>query len=99
MAKLVEGSPEAKTENGQKRIAEIEKEFREVLRQIGVKALGFYLSDLQKTPESEIQCSCGDQLHYQRMREAKLISMFGEVSYERAYYTGCQCQKGKAPLD
>lgn len=99
MVKLVEEGLKAKTESGQEQIAEIEQEFREVLRQIGMKALGFYLSGLQKTPESEIRCSCGGQLHYQRMREAKLLSVFGKVSYERAYYAGCQCQRGKAPLD
>lgn len=99
VAKLIEENLKVKTENGHKQIAEIEKEFREALRQIGMKALGFYLSGLQKTPESEIRCSCGGQLHYQRMREAKLISVFGKVSYERAYYAGCQCGKGKAPLD
>jgi hypothetical protein len=99
VAKLVEESLKAKTESGQNQIAEIEKEFREVLRQIGMKALGFHLSSLQKTPESEIRCNCGGQLRYQRMREAKLISVFGKVSYKRAYYAGCQCQKGEAPLD
>jgi len=33
------------------------------------------------------------------LREAKVISVFGKVSYERAYYDGCTCEKGKAPLD
>ena len=99
VAKLVGESLKTKTGNEQKQIAEIERAFREVLRQIGVKALGFYLSSLQTTPESGIACKCGGQLHYQRIREAKLISVFGKVSYERAYYAGCGCQKGKAPLD
>jgi hypothetical protein len=80
-------------------IADFEKEFRSALRQIGVKALGLFLSGLQKTPESEIRCSCGGRLQYQRIREAKLISVFGKVSYKRAYYAGCQCRKGKAPVD
>jgi len=99
VAKLVEENLKAKAGSGEKQIADIEKEFREVLRQIGMKALGFYLSGLQKTPESEIRCRCGGQLHYQRLREANLISVFGKVVYERAYYAGCECQKGKAPLD
>lgn len=42
---------------------------------------------------------CGGELHYQRMRAAKVISVFGRVTYERAYYAGCRCQQGKAPLD
>jgi hypothetical protein len=38
-------------------------------------------------------------LHYQRTREAKIISVFGKTTYTRAYYAGCTCKKGKAPLD
>jgi hypothetical protein len=33
------------------------------------------------------------------MRSATVISVFGKVTYERAYYAGCSCKKGKAPLD
>ncbi len=80
-------------------IAEIEDSMREALRQIGMQALGLFLSGMQATPESEIDCACGGKLHYQRMRTAKVISVFSGVSYERAYYAGCQCKRGKAPLD
>jgi hypothetical protein len=80
-------------------IAQIESQMREALRQIGLQALGQLLSALQMTPELEIPCACGGSLHYQRMREAKIISVFGKTSYRRAYYAGCSCQKGKAPLD
>jgi hypothetical protein len=80
-------------------IAEIENSMREALRQIGQQALGMYLSAMQTTPESEIACECGGTLHYQRMREAQVISVFDRVSYERAYYAGCACKQGKAPLD
>ena len=80
-------------------IAQIETEMRETLRQIGLQALGLLLSSLQQTPASEIACSCGGKLHYQRMRPATVISVFGRVSYERAYYAGCHCKEGNAPLD
>lgn len=39
------------------------------------------------------------KLKYKRKRKAKIVSVFGKVSYKRAYYAGCQCKKGKAPLD
>ena len=71
---------------------------REALRQIGRQALGMLLSGLQKTPEREIACACGGSLHYQRKRTATVISVFGRVQ-KRAYYAGCKCQQGKAPLD
>jgi hypothetical protein len=33
------------------------------------------------------------------MREALVISVFGRTLYVRAYYAGCDCKQGKAPLD
>jgi len=80
-------------------IAEIENGMREALRQIGEQALGMFLSSMQATPDSEIDCPCGGKLHYQRMRPAQVISVFGPVTYERAYYAGCACKQGQAPLD
>jgi hypothetical protein len=80
-------------------IAQIETHLREALRQIGLRALGQFLSAMQTTPALEIPCACGGKLHYQRMRKAQIISVFGKTSYLRAYYAGCACQKGKAPLD
>ena len=80
-------------------IMQIENGMREALRQIGQQALGMFLSSMQTSPESEIDCPCGGKLHYQRMRTAQVISVFGRVRYERAYYAGCKCKQGKAPLD
>jgi hypothetical protein len=84
---------------GTPQMAEIEKGMREALRQLGQQALGLLLSSMQVTPESEIDCPCGGKLAYQRVRTAQVISVFSRVSYERAYYAGCQCGQGKAPLD
>ena len=86
-------------ENQRSTIADIEKGMREALRQIGIQALGQMLSSLQTTPESEMDCEYGGTLEYQRMRTATVISVFGRVTYERAYYAGCKCGKGKSPLD
>jgi hypothetical protein len=80
-------------------IAQIETGMRETLRQVGLKALGLFLTGMQTTAVSEMACACGGTLHYPRMREARVISVFGKTSYKRAYYAGCACQKGKAPLD
>jgi hypothetical protein len=86
-------SQEAKT------MADFEFGFREALRQIGAEALGMFLSGLQTTPESEMACECGGRLHYQRKRTAVTTTVFGKVEYVRAYYAGCSCGKGVAPLD
>jgi len=87
------------TGQGTTTIAQIETGMREALRQIGVQALGLFLSSMQTTPTSEIACPCGGVLKYQRMRSASVISVFGKVTYERAYYAGCSCKEGRAPLD
>ncbi len=80
-------------------IADVEKGFRELLRQIGAQALSVFLSSALGTPAAEIPCACGGTLHYQRRRSATLTTVFGKLSYERAYYAGCTCGQGKAPLD
>jgi len=80
-------------------IAQVEADMREAMRQVGNQALGLFLSSMQTTPEKEITCSCGGTLHYQRMREAMVISVFGRTFYVRGYYAGCECKQGKAPLD
>ena len=101
VAKLVqEGLLQKQAESQEAQtMAEFELAFREALRKIGAEALGIFLSGLQKTPESEIACECGGRLHYQRMRPAVTTSVFGKVVYRRAYYAGCSCGGGMAPLD
>jgi hypothetical protein len=77
----------------------IEESIRECLRDIGQMTLGMVLTNCDGAPEREIDCECGGQLHYQRRRKAKVLSVFDWVSYERNYYAGCECGRGKAPLD
>lgn len=90
---------QAQTNGAGPLIAQLEMEIREALRQIGTQALSLCLSSLQPTPVAEMPCPCGGTLHYQRLREATVISVFGKTTYTRAYYAGCTCQKGLAPLD
>jgi hypothetical protein len=80
-------------------IADVEKGMRELLRQMGAQALSQFLSLGAGTPVAEWPCACGGTLHYQRQREATVTSVFGRITYERAYYAGCQCGKGHAPVD
>jgi hypothetical protein len=101
LAEMVKTAIMTKGENetGTVRVANFETCIREALRQIGQKTLSKLLSSMQTTPVTEIECECGGTLHYQRMREATIISVFGKTIYERAYYAGCACKKGKAPID
>jgi len=80
-------------------VAWIETGLRDTLRQIGAEALSQWLSGAQHTPEAERACACGGTLRYQRSRPATILSVFGRVTSERAYYAGCACGQGCAPLD
>ncbi len=95
IAKVVE----ERIEQEEPTVAGIELAFREALRQIGAEALGLFLSGQQEVPENEITCKCGGTLYYQRMRPAVMTTVFGKVEYKRAYYAGCSCGEGIAPLD
>jgi len=77
----------------------VEQALRELLRQAGAEALGLFLSSGSGTPASQRRCRCGGVTHYQRQRAATVISVFGRVDYTRAYYAGCACGRGTAPVD
>lgn len=80
-------------------IADIETEFRQLLRQLGAQALSQFLSSAAGTPAAEMACGCGGTLRYQRQRTATITTVFGKITYERAYYAGCRCGHGTAPVD
>jgi len=65
-------------------LAWIETALRDVVRQVGAEALGQGLSSAQPTPEAERACTCGGKVHYQRLRPATVLSVFGRVTYTRA---------------
>lgn len=80
-------------------MGDVERVMCEGLRVIGQQALQGFLGAADGEGELEIKCSCGGRLKYQRRRAATIWSVFGKVSYERAYYAGCSCGKGCAPVD
>lgn len=81
------------------RIGDVEMALRESLQEIGRSALKSFLENADGEVEAEMECSCGAQLKYQRRREATIWSVFNKVVYQRAYYAGCACGKGQAPVD
>jgi len=81
------------------RIADIEMEMRESLREVGQNAMKYYLENADRETGAKIECKCGGKLEYQRRRAATIWSVFGKMSYERAYYAGCDCGKGHAIID
>jgi hypothetical protein len=98
LAEMVEAAM-AEADQTEFRIGDVEMALREGLREIGQKALSCFLENAGGEIEAEIDCECGGRLKYQRRRGATIWSVFGKVKYERAYYAGCQCGHGKAPVD
>ena len=80
-------------------IGDVEMALRESLREIGRSALKCFLENADGELEAEMECACGGKLKYQRRREATIWSVFDKVVYQRAYYAGCACGKGHAPVD
>jgi len=80
-------------------IGNVEMAMRESLLEIGGSALKYFLENADQEAETEIECACGGKLKYQRRRKATIWSVFDKVVYKRAYYAGCACGKGCAPVD
>jgi len=99
--KIAEVVQERLEKEGQEQalIGDVEMAMREGLREIGQQALRCLLENADIGVEAEIGCSCGGKLVYQRQREATIWSVFGKVTYSRAYYASCSCGKGVAPVD
>jgi len=86
-------------EQGAVMIGDVEMAIREGLREIGQEALKCFLENADGEVKAEMECACGGKLKYQRKREATIWTVFGKLAYERAYYAGCSCGKGSAPVD
>jgi len=96
---LAEVIEEAAKQTESARIGDVEMVLRENLQAIGQSALKQFLENANRELEREIECACGGKLKYQRRRTATIWSVFGKVIYKRAYYAGCACQNGYAPVD
>ena len=82
-------------------LSEMEQQVRWLMHQLGRVLLYLWLVWLApRYPESQIKCPyCGEQAHYRRKRRGVLRTMFGKISYQRAYYQCETCAKGSYPLD
>lgn len=80
-------------------IGDIEQELRRLLQMVGRTSLEKLLQQAGHSQAKETACECGGELHYRQQRAATVITVFGRVKYEHAYYSGCGCGKGRASLD
>lgn len=99
IAEELAGKLVAELAAGETHIADVERGLRELLRQLGCELLRALLERQGMGEGPTVPCPCGGTLTYQRRRAATVYSVFGPVRYKRAYYAGCVCGQGYAPLD
>jgi hypothetical protein len=81
-------------------VMDLETELREGMQQVGATCLQTAL-EMQNAryPQRQVDCACGEQAQYMFQRTAKTLSVFGWVSYRRAYYLCPHCHQGQYPVD
>lgn len=81
-------------------LSQMERDIRTMLLKQGRFLLGAWLTMLdQPYPAQSIPCRCGAEALFQFRREATLLTILGQVTYQRAYYLCPQCHQGRFPLD
>jgi hypothetical protein len=81
-------------------VAQVESTLREMLRQVGDQCVSKYLTAQEPIyARPAVSCNCGWTAAYHFRREAKILSVFGWMSYRRAYYVCSDCHTGQCPLD
>jgi hypothetical protein len=81
-------------------LSQMERDVRTMLLKQGRFLLGAWLAMLdQPYPAESIPCPCGGEALYQFRREGTLLTVLGQVTYERAYYLCPVCHQGSYPLD
>lgn len=99
MAEIMVGEMERMGAGGNG-IRELETAMRELLREVGIEALGRYLERMdEQIHEREKPCGCGGKQEYRFKRDAVIVSVFGRVRFRRSYHTCQQCHTGQSPLD
>jgi hypothetical protein len=78
----------------------MERHIRAMLLKLGRSLLGAWLATLEEPyPPQSVPCPCGGQAVYQFQREATLLTIFEQITYQRAYYVCPECHQGMYPLD
>src|SRR3972149_6212851 len=82
-------------------LSEMEQQIRQFLLWLGHLMLRMWLfQEKVQHPAKDTTCPhCQGIARYQRQREGTLHTMFGTVTYQRAYYTCETCHSGHYPLD
>jgi len=100
ISKLVVGEIGEQIATGKiKDLQELENGMRELLKGIGQQAYGEVLEKEDSKHRTRVSCECGDQARRISKQGAKILTVFGWVSYRRSYYGCCHCGKKQYRLD
>ena len=77
----------------------LENGIREMLKGVGVQTYGKVLEKEDRKLGKRVRCECGAKAQRISKREAKVLSVFGWVSYRRSYYGCSRCGKKQNRLD
>lgn len=80
-------------------VGEMEEAMRQMLQEVGKRALGKSISAEDEGYQRQVTCGCGGEAGYVARRQAQVLSVFGWVEYQRAYYLCNACRRGQSPLD
>lgn len=82
-------------------LSDMEQQIRRFLHWVGNLMLSMWLGQeqVQRAPKTKGCPQCGGQARYHSQRGGRLHTMFGTVSYRRAYYSCATCHQGHYPLD
>lgn len=83
--------------NPEANIGDVETMMRQELQTIGRQSMEMALTASDQR-QPTVDCDCGQEAVYLFRRKAKLITIFGTVTYRRSYHS-CPCGQGVAPLD
>jgi C4-type Zn-finger protein len=69
---------------------------RDVLRELTEELLR---EQSGKRPGNQVACPCGAQARYRKQSAQELVTLFGRVQIERAYFYCSSCGEGLCPQD
>jgi predicted SprT family Zn-dependent metalloprotease len=77
----------------------IENSIREMLKEVGAQTYQKVLEKEDSKNGKGVRCECGGKAKRISKREAKVMTVFGWVSYRRSYYGCSRCGKKQSRLD
>jgi hypothetical protein len=83
---------------GQVDLEAIEALVRDSMHRAGAAILGRLLSMPAASP-TPVPCDCGHTLKHHENRPKRLLTMLGEVHFQRPYYLCMNCHAGQSPRD